>query len=165
LPPRSRRPTAPPPPPPEAVDAPDTDEPGPEGPLPSGLSEIKDQWRRYGLAEGMRKHSKPDSAGDSPLFEDPLPTPAAPPAAATPDPEVDRLTNRVLQLERALDIQAAMLRQVVARLDRLERMPAEDLGPGPAPGPAPGRDDPAPTRTRLDETWSWVRARLARGRG
>jgi hypothetical protein len=103
----------------------------------------------------MRNHSSANGV--------PEPTARTDPDATEP-PDADRLTNRVLELERALDIQAAIVRQMVARLDRLEREAA--MAPGPEPrADIPAAADTVPTRVRLDETWSWVRARLGRGRG
>jgi hypothetical protein len=62
-------------------------------PGPAGIDEIKDQWRRYGLAEGMRKHS-----------------------VAAPSDE-DRLLERVQELERVVDVHTATLRKLIAHLD------------------------------------------------
>jgi hypothetical protein len=152
--PRSPRPS-PPPDSPERHFAPGAEEAEPPGPLPPGWADIKDQWRRYGLAEGMRNHS---SANGAP--ERTEPTEPGPPEP----PDADRLTNRVLELERALDIQAAIVRQMLARIDRLEREAAVAPGPDPRPDTPAAAADTVPTRVRLDETWSWVRARLTRGR-
>ena len=142
------------------------DDAEPPAPLPPGWADIKDQWRRYGLAEGMRNHS--DAIGGrerttpDPFAE--LDTPAAPVAPVAPAvPDTDRLTNRVLELERALDVQAAIVRQLVARTDRLEREAAAAPAPERQPAP-PDHDETGPTRARLDDTWTWVRGRLARGR-
>jgi len=149
--PRTRRPS-PPSGPPEPDFAPASEEGEPSGPLPPGWAEIKDQWRRYGLAEGMRNHSSANGAPEAMAFD-------APEA-----PDAGRLTNRMLELERALDIQAAIVRQLVARIDRLERDASETPAPAHQLDAPPGPVEPASTRVRIDETWSWVRARLARGR-
>jgi hypothetical protein len=100
----------------------------------------------------MRNHS----AGNG------TPEPTAFDAAEAPD--AVRLTNRVLELERALDIQAAIVRQLVGRIDRLEREVAEAGAPERRSDAPPDHVEAATTRARIDGTWTWVRARLARGR-
>ncbi len=100
----------------------------------------------------MRNHSSADGAPEVMAFD------------ALGAPDAGRLTNRVLELERALDIQAAIVRHLVARIDRLERDATETSAPAHRLDAPPGPIEPVPTRVRIDETWSWVRARLARGR-
>jgi hypothetical protein len=78
---------------------------------PVGIDEIKDQWRRYGLAEGMRKQADTNHAreelGDSGL---------------APSDEL-QLLQRVQELERVVDVHTAIVRKLVSQIERAEHQP------------------------------------------
>lgn len=109
------------------------------------MAQITEQWRRYGLAEGMRKQADPDGARGSST------------AHVPEEPETNRLVKRVQQLERVVDIQAAMVKELVSRIDRLERGTAGSSSSSFDRDPA-GRPSPA----RRAWPWTWLPTRLRR---
>ena len=80
-------------------------------PYPAGIDEIKDQWRRYGLAEGMRHQADTNHAREE--FGDSGPAPS----------DEHQLLQRVQELERVVDVHTAIVRKLVSQIESAEHQP------------------------------------------